>query len=129
MSRQLRSLPAGSSVAFVTPTRASSTELVIPNYGITDVSTQGEFTMAPPDAGVRKTLFYASSSTSATAVVRFSTAATVKGSLAGATQITFAGTVDCVVELIGINSTRWAVISAYPPGAAVNSTGIIVGTS
>lgn len=130
MSRQLRTLHAGSSEPFVQPTVASSTSLVIPNYGVTDVSatTAVEYTLAPPEAGIMKTIISLSSGSTAR-VVRGSTAATVKFNNQGGTQITFNATVDSCVRLLGVNSTRWTVLSSYPPGLAVNSTGTVVGTS
>lgn len=130
MSRQLRTLHAASSEPFVQPTVASSTALVIPNYGVTDLTTSAaaDYVLAPPEKGVTKTLI-CTSSTSVARVVRGSTAATVTFTLAGATQIGFNSTVDAVVRLLGISSTRWTIVSAYPPSAAVNSTGIVVGTS
>jgi hypothetical protein len=30
------------------------------------------------------------------------------------------------VVLVGLNSTRWIIQSVYPPGAAVNSTGLVL---
>jgi hypothetical protein len=33
------------------------------------------------------------------------------------------------VELLGINSTQWVVLSVNPETAAVNSTGVVIGTS
>lgn len=130
MSRQFRTLPAASSVALVAATRTSSTELTIPNYGITDVSAAAatDWVLAPPDVGVRKTLF-STSSTSVARVVRLSTGTSVVGNSTAGTIITFQATLDTVITLIGINSTRWIVESVYPPAAAVNSTGLTVATS
>ena len=86
--------------------------------------------MAPPEEGVRKSISVLGiTTTTVTVVVRGSTAADVTFTKAGATQLTFAATVDMSVDLVGISSTRWQVTGAYPPEAAVNSTGIVVGTS
>jgi len=135
MGRQFRPPRSGTVNKFVQPntTSSSSTAVAIPNYGITDIGgfSAGDYVLAPPDEGVRKTIFCVSSS-SAARVLRFSTGGTVTagtlagstGSLAG-TQITFNATVDQCVVLIGINTTHWAIESMYPPTAA-NSTGIVL---
>lgn len=127
MSRQLRSLRSASSVALVTATKASSTEPTIPNYGVTDVSALAatDWVLAPPEAGVTKTLF-STSSTSVARVVHMSTGTSVTMDSTAHVVITFAATVDTVVQLLGVNSTRWVVTNVYPPAAAVNSTGIVI---
>jgi hypothetical protein len=45
-----------------------------------------------------------------------------------ATRITFNATVAQTVELLGINSTQWIIVSIDPPIAA-NATGVAIATS
>lgn len=127
MSRQLRTLRSASSVALVTATAASSTTPTIPNYGATDVSALAatDWVLGPPEAGVSKTLF-STSSTSVARIVHCSTGTSVTCNSTAATNITFNSTLDTVVMLLGVNSTRWIVTGVYPPGAAVNSTGLVL---
>jgi hypothetical protein len=131
MGRQFRPPRSGNIVAFASPTitAASSVITAIPNYGYSDLSAYaaGDYQLAAPDIGVRKTLVRASS-TSAAVVVRLSTSGTVSaGTLAttAGTQFTFNATVDQVLTLIGVNSTHWAIESMYPP-TAVNATGVVL---
>lgn len=134
MGRQFRSVRKGGSGShsgagsgtLVAPVFASSssTAIQIPNYGITDLTTftAGEYVMDAPDTGVTKTLVWASSS-SAAVVIRMSTAQTVKVGNSAATQITFGlSTCDAAVQLVGLNSTRWAVVSATVPTTLTGAT-------
>lgn len=103
----------GLTQTFATVNGASSTAIRIPNYGYTDLSTYaaGDYVLDAPSEGVHKTLVWASSS-SAAVVVRGSTGTTVKMGHSAATQITFGlTTTDCAAELLGLNSTRWAVVN------------------
>jgi hypothetical protein len=130
MGRQTRTLPAGEVKKIVSGT-TSATVIGIPNYGVTEISSAANtWTLAPPAEGVRKIL-YAQGVSSAARVVQLSSdaAAAVKVGNQAATRITFNATVTQVVELLGINSTQWVVISASPETAAVNSTGIVFATS
>lgn len=138
MGRQYRSPRAGSysPVAggygkFVSPqvVSSSSTAIAIPNYGVTDMSTwtAGEYVLDVPEEGVRKILFRGSSTTTTFVTVRGSTAQTVSFDLAGNTKLQLVATTDVVIELLGINSTRWAIVNMEPTIAA-NSTGIVKST-
>lgn len=107
---------------------ASSTLIAIPNYGVTDLSTYaaGDYVMDSPDTGVVKTLVWASSS-SAAVVVRLSTGTSVKAGHSAATQITMGlTTCDCYVQLIGLNSTRWAIAAVTIPSTLANVPGSTV---
>src|SRR5512139_486996 len=115
----------------VTPSvvTSSSTVIAIPNYGATDISTwaAGDYVLDAPAAGVVKTLF-AVSSTSAARVIRAATDASVKIGLGGATQITnAASTVAFSVTMMGVNSTQWVVLSAFP--VASTGAGVAIATS
>lgn len=103
----------------------------ITNYGNTLLNaTSAEiFCLDPPVAGVFKRLVMTTSSTAATPIVRGSTGVTVTFNNAAATQLTFtaASSDDAVIELLGISSTRWAIVSMYPvPSTAA---GVAAGTS
>ena len=124
---------AGTAQQFVGPAivTSSSTIIVIPNYGITDISTwaAGDYVLDAPVTGVEKMIISASSST-LSRVIRMSTGTSVKINDVGAahTQVTFATSVGCCLTLLGYNSTHWLVKSMHPP-TAVNSTGIVTATS
>lgn len=96
----------------------------LPNEGlsIVSVSSADTYTLAPPEQGVRKTLVCTSSS-SVARVVRTTTGSgdqTITVGNQTATKITFpaAATMDCVVELVGLSSLRWAITSQVPPGVS-----------
>jgi hypothetical protein len=131
MGRQFRPARRGSGDKFVTAatvTGASSTLVVIPNYGVTDLSTYaaGDWVLDAPEEGVRKTLISVSS-TSVARVIRMATDASVKCGN-GATQITFGQTtIDQCVTLVGVNSTRWCIEQVYP--VAASAAGLAFGTS
>jgi hypothetical protein len=131
MGRQFRATRRGSGDKFVTlpsVTGVSSTRVVIPNYGVTDLSTwaAGDWVLDAPEEGVQKTLISVSS-TSVARVIRMATDASVKLSNSG-TQITFgASTIDQCVVLRGVNSTRWCIESVYP--VAATAAGIAFATS
>jgi hypothetical protein len=132
MGRQFRPARRGSGDKFVTAatvTGASSVLVVIPNYGVTDLSTYaaGDWVMDAPEEGVQKTLISVSS-TSVARVIRMATDASVKVGGGGATQITFGqSTLDQCVVLRGVNSTRWCLESVYP--VAASAAGLAFGTS
>lgn len=105
----------------------------IPNHGITvlDATVSETYTLAPPSSGVKKTIVCQQPSSAIGYVVYGSSAAdssvptvTFTGGAAGvaATKLVFttSSTFDSVVELIGINSTRWAVL-----GAVLNSSACV----
>lgn len=130
MGRQLRTLPSGE-IEKTIPGTTGAGVLTIANFGVTEISSAADtWTLAPPSEGVRKVL-YALGASSAARVVQLSTngAATVKVGNQSATRITFNATVAQAVELLGINSTQWIVLSVNPETAAVNSTGVVIGTS
>ena len=129
MARQLRTLREGEQSLEVSAT-TGTTALTIPNYGVTELpsTAANTYVLAPPVEGVRKTL-YSVTTTSAAVVVRGSTGTTVNFGNQSATQITFNATVDMCVELLGLSATRWLVVNVNPETAAVNSTGVVIGTS
>lgn len=94
---------------------ASSTVIAIPNYGATDLSAYaaGDYVLDAPAPGVVKTLF-SYTSTAAAKVVRASTGTNVTIGNQGFTQITFGSTSAQCVQLLGVNSTQWAVLNGYP---------------
>ncbi len=128
MSRQYRSPRSGGgtggpSAAFVVaitpPTAISGSTggiINLPNYGVTVLDTSGEYVLDAPVAGVVKRLLVTSATSINQIIVRASTGTAVKFNNDGATQIAFtaATTIDRSVELIGINSTRWAVVNVHP---------------
>lgn len=132
MGRQFRAPRRGSGDKFVTipiVTGVSSTNVAIPNYGVTDLSTfaAGDWVLDAPEEGVQKTLLSVSS-TSVARVIRMATDAAVKVGPGQATQITFsASTLDQCVVLRGVNSTRWCIESIYP--VAATAAGLAFGTS
>ena len=129
------SVSGGSALQFVGPAVVTSSSVltVIPNYGVTDISTwaAGDYVLDAPSSGVEKTIICASSSSTAK-VILMSTAqpGTIKinGDGTAHTRITFNATVGQCVSLVGQNSTSWIVRSMHPP-TAVNSTGIVTATS
>jgi hypothetical protein len=130
MGRQFRSPRRGNGEKFNTiqVPAVSSVAAVIPNYGVTDVSTwaAGDWVLDAPEEGVQKT-FISVTGTSVARVIRMATDASVKVSNAG-TQITFgASTIDHCVVLRGVNSTRWCIESIYP--VAATAAGLAFGTS
>jgi hypothetical protein len=100
--------------------------LVIPAYGVTDISTWGASTylMAPPTQGCVKTLLHhgPTSAASAARTIKLSTGNTVTiryctptTGTAGNTHIVFgAATADICMTLLGVNSTHWVVQSVFP---------------
>jgi hypothetical protein len=142
MGRQFRALRSGGShgvtpsVQFVGPALATSSSVatVIPNYGVTDMSTwpSGDYVMAAPVAGVQKTLLRVGGTTAACAV--WGSTAQPKDVLFGDAgtshrKITFQSSVNCAVQLIGLNATAWAIVSQYPQGLTANTTAVFSGTS
>ena len=124
MSRQYRSPRAGGmGPAFIKATippsaiSGSTGGIVnLPNYGLTVLDTSGEYVLDAPVEGVVKRLIVTSGTSINQIIVRASTGVAVKFNNDGATQIAFtaATTIDRSVELIGINSTRWAVVNVHP---------------
>lgn len=137
MGRQFRAPRAGGSgtpgsyieETLAYPTPASSVGRVqIPNYGFTNLSTfaAGEYVLDAPVPGVYKTFVWASSSSTAV-VVRLSTGTSVKAGHTGATQLTFGlTTTDGWAQLLGINSTRWAVTNITIPSTLASVFGSTV---
>lgn len=131
MGRQFRTPRiAGGATPFVgsiqNPTSVAS---VIPNYGVTDVSTwaAGDYVLAAPAEGVRK-VFVSVQGTSVARVIRGSTGTSVKFGSTAHTQLNFGNTtVACCIELMGYNSTQWLIMSAFP--LATTGAGIVSATS
>jgi len=100
----------------------------LPNNGMSIVTGEETYALAAPALGVRKTLVATSTTTTAGPTVRFSTATTVTDGGAN-TQIAFgaATTYNQVVEMIGVNTTEWAIVSIYPP--ASTGAGPVAGTT
>jgi len=113
---------------------SSSTAIVIPNYGVTDISTfaAGEYVLDAPEQGSVKYLV-SNSTTNLARVIKLSTNASVSVNTnpvttgaSGNTQITFNGTADQVMALLGINSTHWSVMFT---NAAQHSTGMAIAST
>lgn len=92
----------------------------IANEGLTilNMSTAETMTLAPPAQGARK-LLVCTSSTSVARVVRTTTGSGDQSITVGnqtATKITFGAgtTVDALIELVGLSSVRWAIVSMFP---------------
>jgi hypothetical protein len=129
MGRQLRTLPS-QEVKLERDGSTGAGLVGIPNFGVTEITSGANtWTLAPPAEGCRKIL-YALGVSSAARVVQLSTngAAAVKIGNQAATRITFNATVAQCVELLGINSTQWVIVSIDPPIAA-NATGVAIATS
>lgn len=124
MSRAPRTVRVGEKKLETAISVASSASLGITNYGVTELPSTAavDYTMAPPEEGVRKTL-YTVTTTSAAVVVRLSTGTSVKVGNQGATQITLAGTVAQSVDLLGVNSTQWIITGHY---IAPDTTALVV---
>ena len=116
-------------------TGAGGTSL-IPNYGITQISaTSAEvYVLAPPIAGVEKTLIFHTYSTTALPIVKLCTDGAQTVSLLGsstnltvlksaATKSTVSAT---VVQLKGLNSTSWIMMNVWPTMAGVTTGSTIV---
>ncbi len=139
MGRQFRAPRRGAGsgggqggMQFVGPlATSSSTLIVIPNYGVTDISTfaAGTYVMDAPDTGVVKHII-SNSTTSLARIIWLSTSNNVSVNTnpvttgaSGNTQIVFNGTADQVMALLGINSTHWTVLYT---NAAQHSTGMAI---
>ncbi len=108
----------------------------LPNWGtsIINVTSSEVFTLAPPEKGVRKRIVFASSSTTITPNVRASTGQTITftGAMGANTALptimklaaTRSTNTVAVVDLEGLSSTEWAIVSVYP----IMTTGIGGGT-
>ncbi len=129
MARQVRTVRAGERHLEV-PVSSGASVSNIPNYGVSELpsTAAGNYVLDAPVEGVRKTL-YSVTTTSAAQTVRASTGTTVTIDNQAATQIVFNATVDMIVDLLGVSSTRWVVTSVSPETAAVNSTGVSIGTT
>jgi hypothetical protein len=128
MARTARTLASNEGKFLVAATTGAG-KAGIANHGVT-VITSGANTwvMDAPVEGCLKTLVSVGIS-SAARVVRASTGTSVKIGNQGHTQITFNATVAMCVDLLGINSTQWIVRGTNPETHAVNSTGVVIGTS
>src|SRR4029078_3372973 len=141
MGRQFRpprrghSPGSGAGMSFVGPlATSSSTLIVIPNYGVTDISTfaAGEYVLDAPEQGSVKHIL-SWSTTARARIIKLSTNASVTVNTnpvttgaSGNTQITFNGTADQVMELLGVNSTHWSVMFT---NAAQHSTGMAIAST
>ncbi len=122
----LYSRGGGSALSPVTGT-TGGTAISLTNNGVTVLShsSADTFMLAPPEAGVRKTLICTSSS-SVARVVRTTSASgdqTITVGNQTATKITFttASTVDAAIVLVGVSSVRWAVESYFPASSVAAS--------
>lgn len=100
-----------------------------PNHGLSWITANEVYCLTPPAKGVEKRLVCTSTSTAGGATVRGSTGTTITFNAAGATQIDFAAgtTTTQVVDLMGLSSVEWAIVSANPvassgAGPAFSST-------
>jgi len=129
MSRAPRTERVGEKSLEVSAT-TGSTAITIPNYGVSELlsTAANTYVLGAPDEGIRKTL-YSVTTTSAAVIVRGSTGTTVTFDNQANTQITFNATVDMIVDLLGVSSTRWLVTNVHPDNLAENTTGVVVGTT
>lgn len=120
-------------------TTGEGTAPSMPNSGVSVITaTSAEvYVLQPPVTGCQKTLVFNTYSTTALPVVKFCTAAAQSISLLGvstnltviksaATKSTVAAT---VVQLIGINSTRWAITNVFPANVSTGTTVIALGVT
>ena len=121
MGRTLRTVRSGESELSV-PIQSGTTGVNrIPNFGVTEITTDlsGMYVMGPPVKNVVKT--FVATRVPATAVsVNFSTAETVTvGGSTAVSALAFSTAADAggCIELIGVNSTEWAVKSLYNAGS------------
>lgn len=131
-TRVTRTPPAGEKKLETGVVVGTSTAVGISNAGVTEVSTATgtEVVLGAPVEGVEKTIYCLGiTTTTASVTVRGSVGTDVTFNKAGNTQIVFSATVDMAVDLLGLSSTRWLVRGVYPPALAVNSTGVVVGSS
>lgn len=120
MARQTRSLRVGERNLRIPVAGKSSTKAVIPNYGVTELTTDftaGDWVLDKPYVGARKTLYSVSATTGL--VVRGSTGTSVTFTSTGATQIRFDGAGDKCVELYGRSTSEWVVTSVVPVSTAL----------
>ena len=144
MGRQYRTLNARESGTLFShnstagaggPLGSSGKRLTVPNYGVSVFygTTAGTWVLDPPAPGVFKTLLVGATVSTATVIKGSSDGAatvTFNSSAAGSkTQLTFEATVDKCVQMVGLNSTEWRIVSMRPTNLAVNATGVLLGTS
>jgi hypothetical protein len=105
----------------------SSSKLVaVPNYGITDVSafTAGDYVLDAPFPGAYKVLVSNTSSSTAVVIWGSTDASVAFAAESGGdkkTKISFAAsTADTIVQMFGINSTKWYV-QTYPAATTIAS--------
>jgi hypothetical protein len=111
----------------VTPswTTVSTLGKVIPNYGVTHLAMDGTtvnevYILDAPVEGVRKTIHVSGTTVSSAKTLTIRANATSAGAVsfgpvfadALSYGVSSAANQDGSVELVGINSTRWAIVSA-----------------
>lgn len=108
-------LAAGTTGAGATPSMSNEGVTIIAN------TTTEVFTLAPPEAGVRKTIVITSLSTAVLPVIRTSSSGggiTFVGASTGYNLLTVAATrstaAATVIELIGMSSTQWLIAGVCP---------------
>lgn len=123
MGRQQRTLPSNEGYLKTNVlTRGSSTVATIPNYGVTVLTTDlgTDFVLAPPVEGCRKTLIMNQATTGVLVRCNVAGSTGVIFGSTGPTVIEFDAAGDKSVELLGINSTQWHIISIRPVSTAIN---------
>ena len=130
MGRTVRTKRAGEIEKYTRAVTTGSSIETIDATGVTELlsTAANTYTLAPPVEGAHKYLID-QTPTSAAVVVRASTGTGITIGTTAATQVTFNSTAQAVVHLLGVNSTRWAVVSVYPDNVAANTTGTEIGTS
>lgn len=107
----------------------------LPNWGtsIITATSAEKWCLAPPEAGVEKTIIINSYSTTALPVVYLCTNAAATISILGAStnyksinaSAARSTAVATVVKLIGVSSVQWAMVSSHPPVVVTTgSTGV-----
>lgn len=102
---------------------ASSTVVNIPNYGFTtltaNTTSATTYVLGAPEEGVRKTLVISCPAGSAAVTVRGSVGTDVKFDGATQTQVVGTSAQTAVVDMVGINSTKWQILfsTSATPGS------------
>jgi hypothetical protein len=104
----------------------------IPAYGVTYITTAAEtYTLAPPYVGAHKWIISTGVS-SAARVIELSTLSSGDSILLGQTftEIVIHTTDICCIQLLGVSTSKWMLLTATTGTAAnVNTTGIVFQTS
>lgn len=133
MGRSARTRPINEGRVAVTESLGTattgSTVVSIPNYGLSILAAgSNTYVLDAPEPGVVKTLWTAAGSSGAR-VVRLHPSSSLDSITVGptATEIAFHSTAETLVQLVGVTSVKWHVLSASTGGGAatINTTGLV----